>query len=108
MKNSPGSVKEDFDRDLYWNKIIFLSDDEAKRTSVFACASQEYLEDYYHIANGAKLEQKHLNDWNSHVVAKWSVLGDDIFKQDVHYDVYANSREGEADGLNFLLSKTQS
>lgn len=107
MKIVKGSIKEDFSRDLYWTRIIFLSDDELKKSSVFACASLEYLEDFYRIANGARLEQKHFNEWADKVVEKWSGLGDDIFNQDVHYDVYSNTPEGEANGLDFLLAKVQ-
>lgn len=107
MKTLRGSVKEDFDRDLYWTKIVFLSDDETKKTSVFVCASQEYLDDFYRIAGTLRPEQKHLDDLVKRVVAKWSTLGEDVFKQDVHYDVYANTQEGEANGLDFLLGKVQ-
>lgn len=107
MKILRGSIKEDFSRDLYWTRIIFLTDDESNKTSVFACASLEYLEALYRLTGGVQIAQKHLDEWSKNVVKKWSALGDDILKQDVHYDVYATTPEGEANGLDFLLAKVQ-
>lgn len=104
MKNLSYNIKNDFNRDLYWIKVVFVSDDEVGATSVFACASQEYLNNYYCILGDAKLEQKQLEDWANCVVEKWLALGEDILKQDAYYDVYANTQEGEAVGRDFLFS----
>ena len=46
--------------------------------------------------------------WLEEIINKWRKLGDDIFNQDVHYDVYATTKEGEANGLDFLLEKSKS
>jgi len=102
MKIDKGCITKAFNRDLYWFRTIFLSDDKSKRSSVLACASYEYLMDFYRIAGGTKLEQKHFDEWGDKVVKKWSALGNDIFKQDVHYDVYVDIPEGKANGLAFL------
>lgn len=105
MKTIKGSVSGDFSRDLFWTKIIFLSDDEKKKSKVFACASQEYLEDFYQLRGGEELNKEQTDNWLNSVIKKWSILGDKIFNQDVHYDVYYDNRDGEATGLNFLLKK---
>ena len=104
MKIIKGSVKEEFSRDLYWTRIVFLSDDETKKTSILACASQEYLEDLYRLAGGQELEQGHFDEWLNTVIEKWLALGDKLFEKDMHYDVYANTKEGEANGIDYLLS----
>ena len=42
------------------------------------------------------------------VVEKWTKLKNEIFNQDIHYDVYTTTKEGEAKGLDFLLEKAKS
>ena len=108
MKIIKGKIIEDFDRDLYWTRVVFLSKDESKKTQVLACASLEYLEDLYRIGNGTKLTESHLAGWLDNVIKKWSSLNLEFFNQDIHYDVYANTQEGEANGLDFLIVKSQS
>lgn len=103
MKVIKGLVKEDFNRDIFWVRIIFQNDDETKNTQVLACASQEYLGNLY---NGQRLNQEHFDGWLQSVVEKWSKFEDDLFKKDRHYDAYANTEKGEANGIDFLLTKT--
>lgn len=105
MKIIKGAIKEDFNRDLYWARIVFLCNDETKKTSVLVCASEEYLMDLYKLAGTKKLGQEHFNKWLDIVIAKWSELNDKLFEKDVHYDVYANTQEGEANGIDYLLAK---
>lgn len=107
MKTIPSAIERESDRDLYWTKIIFLSDDKTKKSSVFACISEEKLTDSFRLAGEKKLEQKYLDEWVASVVNKWSALGERILDQDVHYDVYSNTSEGEANGLDFLITKVQ-
>jgi len=107
MKTIKGSLKEDINRDLYWSRIIFLSNDKSKKTQVFACSSIEYLEDLFRVSGREHLAEKQKNKWLESVVKKWSSFGEDIFNRDVHYDVYANTKEGEANGLDYLLTKAQ-
>lgn len=108
MKIIKGKVKEDINRDLYWVRIVFLSEDESKRSQILTCSSLEYLEDLFRIGGEEQLTETQINEWLDGVIKKWSSLGEDIFNQDVHYDVYANTKEGEANGLDFLLNKAQS
>lgn len=108
MQTIKGKIVEEFDRDLYWTRVVFLSDDESQKTQVLACASLEYLEDFYRIGNRNEVLESHLTEWLNGVIRKWSSLGNDLFKQDIHYDVYANAAEGEANGLDFLMTITQS
>jgi len=65
----------------------------------------EYLQDLYKIVSGDKLKQEEFNAWLDVVVKKWSKLGDEIFNQDIHYDVYSNTQEGEANGIDFLVKE---
>lgn len=94
---------EDSTRELYWSKITFISTDEAKRSTVYASGSREYF-----AHDGDKAYKKNLSSWLNKVVDKWKSLGQRIFDQDVHYDVYSETPEGEANGLDFLLRKVQS
>ena len=103
MKIIKGKIAEDFSRDLFWTRIRFISDDSSKKTLLFTCASQEYLDDLFELSGGQRLESKHFEEWITIVEEKWTKLGEDLFNQDLHYDVYANTQEGEANGIDFLL-----
>jgi hypothetical protein len=105
MQVKPEPLNEDLNRCLYWTRIVFVSDDEENKTQVLVCSSREYLYDFYKIADNNKLSQENIDDWLNSVIEKWSKLEEKIFNQDVHYDVYANTPEGEANGLHFLLKK---
>jgi hypothetical protein len=105
MKIIKGIVKEEFDRDLYWVRVIFLSDNETKRTQVLACVSVEYLEDINKLPGGQKLDKTHFDKWLDMVITKWFGLKEKLFEKDIHYDVYANTKEGEANGIDYLFSK---
>lgn len=108
MKTIIKPILKQPDRDLYWTRVVFTSRGKTKKTQVFACASREYLEDCFKITNSHLLDEKHLNKWVDNVIKKWSSLKSRLFKQDVHYDIYANTPEGEANGLDFLLKKVKS
>jgi len=105
MKIETQKIKEDFERDLYWGRIYFSSEDGSKQSKVLLCASTEYLQqifkkDVFDESDFAVLIKDVLN--------KWSQLNEDIFNQDIHYDIYATTKEGEANGLDFLLEKSKS
>jgi len=108
MKTIKGTIKEDFGRDLFWTRIVFLNDDESKKSQLLTCASEEYLEDTFRISGREQLTEEHKNEWLKGVIEKWSSVGEEIFNEDIHYDVYANTKEGEANGLDYLLTKAQS
>lgn len=105
MKIIKGEIKEDSRRDLYWTRITFVSDNDSKKTQILTCASSEYLSDFLKIPidQDQKLQKEHFEKWLKLVEKKWLKLNEDIFNQDAHYDVYAISQEGEANGYNFLL-----
>ena len=105
MKFELGKIHEDFSRAIYWTRIIFSSEDDKKVSRVLVCSSEEYLDDLYRLSGSERLTQEHFSQWLSSVVDKWLKLGEEIFKQDVHYDVYANTQEGEANGFNYLVQK---
>ena len=105
MTINKSTIKEEFDRDLYWTRIIFTNKVTDKKTLVLACISDEYFRELY--SSEERERENNLNKWRDKVITKWSGLGDDIFNQDVHYDVYAATKEGEANGFDFLLQKTK-
>lgn len=100
MKILKGTIQEDFSRDIYWVKIIILSDADDRKSKILACLTQEYLDD---LTNNNTEVATALNVWLGEVIKKWQKIGDQIFDQDVHYDVYASSQNGEANGLDFLI-----
>lgn len=105
MEIIKGPIKEDFSRDLFWTKVIFRNDSRTRQTQILVCASQEYLDDLHKLSDPQKLSQEHLDRWLQVVIEKWLKLEADIFEKDVHYDVYANTEKGEANGIDFLLTK---
>ena len=106
MKIEKQKLTEDTSRDLYWGRIYFTSDDGLlKKSKVLFCGSFEYLQQLF---KKHSLQKADLTPWLEEIIHKWKKLGDDIFNQDVHYDVYTTTKEGEANGLDFLLEKSKS
>lgn len=103
MKVQRGAVHEEFNRDLYWVKISFLSDDERKKTDILACSSWEYWHGVRRLPIGEKILDADLNIWREEVISKWMSFGEEIFNQGIHYDIYATTKEGEANGIDFLM-----
>ena len=99
MKIIKGKIKENFDRDVYWTRIIFESEDGGRRTKVLAIASWEYLLDSN---RSSEVKDIHLEQWMESVMNKWKSQGDNIFAKKLYYDVYANTDEGRLNGLEFL------
>ena len=99
MKIEKEKIREEFKRDTYWTRIHFESDDGKRKATVLTCASWEYLLDTNRVN---KLRAEHLNQWLDFVVKKWTSRGDDIFTQEIYYDVYTNTEEGKENGLQFL------
>ena len=105
MKIQKDLLQEDFSRDLYWIRIFFISDDGIKRTKILSSSSVEYWSQVFGIPIGNKITPEIAEPWINLIIEKWSKLGDEIFNQDIHYDVYATTLDGEANGLNFLLKE---
>ena len=99
MKIIKEKIKEDFDRDVYWTRIIFESEDGSRRTKVMAITSWEYLLDSNCIS---EVKDIHREQWIKAVMNKWESQGDSIFAKKVHYDVYASTDEGRLNGLELL------
>jgi len=74
---------------------------------VLACASHEYLFDLYKLPGDQQLSTEQTDIWQESVITKWSKLGNELFLKDTHYDVYANTPEGEANGIDFLLKNSK-
>lgn len=105
MNIKKGKIREDINRDIYRARVYFESDDRKHASTVLACASWEYILDSNRIN---EVEAKHLNQWLEEVIKKWRSFGDKIFEKERHYDVYANTPEGEVNGLEFLQKEINS
>src|SRR3989338_6440798 len=98
MKVTPEKLREEFDRDTYWARIHFVSD-EQKESAVLVCASHEYFWDIFKTKD---YTEEMLKKWYESVVSKWKNTGEKIFEKPVHYDVYATSQLGIQNGIDFL------
>lgn len=107
MKIQKGEVIADGNKDIYWARIVFLSNDESQKTQILTCSSEEYLQSKFEISNNETINKVHLNKWLDSVIEKWSVLGFNIFDQNIHYDVYTLTESGENKGLEFLFNITR-
>jgi hypothetical protein len=105
MRYKISDVFEDKLRMLYWVKVDFINDNSSEMTRVYAAASVEYLSDINRI-NSAQIGDKEFTDWKNNIVKKWSALGEDIFRRKIYYDSYANTNEGEANIIDFLVKLT--
>lgn len=105
MKIEIQKIKEDFSRDLYWSRIYFFSDDDTQKSKVLVSASFEYFQQ---LLKKTTFQEEDFNSWMQKVVDKWRTLGNEIFNQDIHYDVYATTPEGEVKELDFLIEKAKS
>ncbi|MFZ4500539.1 MAG: hypothetical protein ACOYMZ_03565 [Minisyncoccia bacterium] len=107
MKITKGKINIDSSRDLYWSTISILSDDGAHQTHIYVCSSEEYLRANFPSKSNESITEDTLNSWLDSVIQKWSVLGDNIFDQGVHYDIYTMTADGESKGLEFLFNLTK-
>jgi hypothetical protein len=105
MKIDAQKLQEDLIEDVYWGRIYFTSDDGFKKSKILLYISNEYFQQFF---NKANLQDINFDPWIKEVIKKWTKLKDDIFNQDVHYDIYVTTQEGEAKGLDFLLEKAKS
>ncbi len=99
MKINTEKLKDNFNRDNYWTKIYFSSDDDKENTTVLVCASYEYL---WTTFNSREFDDLKLSSWLDRVKVRWEKEGSSIFKNTIHYDVYATTNEGKINGLEFL------
>ncbi|MFC1626851.1 hypothetical protein ACFL1P_01455 [Patescibacteria group bacterium] len=106
IKVSRNNITEDSSRDIFWSKVVFISANNRKSSSVLFCASKEYLENNNLLEMDGKMIGASANTWINLVIKKWKTLKNEIFNRKVHYDVYTNDPTVETEGLNFLLKKT--
>ena len=99
MKITHEKIKEDANRDLYWTKVFVESDDKMSQSVLLTCASWEYMLDKNRANN---VTEKFLNDWIDEVVSKTKKSGNNFFRNKINYDVYANTKDGKINGLEFL------
>lgn len=105
MEIEKQDINKDLSRDLFWTRIIFSAPDNTRRSSVLAAATEEYFRASQEFQDTGAISDEAQSKWSDTVLKKWIKLGERIFENPVHYDVYANSPEGESNGLKFLLSK---
>lgn len=97
------TIKEDGQRDLFFFKIYFESDDGQKKSTVFAAASREYFEDNPEFKGRDKNLLK--EEWRKKVVRKYNSFGEDIFLQKIHYHADVFTQEGHTALMNYLMEK---
>lgn len=83
----------------------FSTDDDKKKTQVFAGASSEYLSDEYKCKFNNPTPAN-LNELKNKIIKKWQEVGNNIFDRKIYYDSYATSNEGDANLINFLTKKS--
>lgn len=98
-------INENTSRLLYWTRIhIILKDMQA---TVYACTSEQYLDDHYK----GDSRTKKIQSWRNQLEEKWMTreaqLTDEFFELPNHFDIYTNTKDGESNCLNFLLSIAQ-
>lgn len=91
-------ITHDLKRDLFWTRIDISSDDSSKGTTILAAASDKYINDNY-----VKGDLK--NTWGAAIVKKWQVLGENLFRNKIHFDIYTNKddEKAEANGFDYLF-----
>lgn len=95
-------LHKNFSRDNYWTRIFLKSKEKDKKTTVYICASHEYL--------GEKLKTSNLTDtaisgWVDTVAEEWQSKGMSVFRKPMHFTVCAMTDDGYKNGLNFLKTE---
>jgi hypothetical protein len=102
MKNTP-TLKYDFRRDTYWAKVDLKSPkDSDKKTSIYVCASYEYL---WETLKTKELEGTKLKTWFEKIIDEWKEKGEVIFKKQEHFDIRSVTIDGYKNGLTFLKTE---
>ena len=86
---------------LYWTRILFSSETEAKESSVFVCASGEYKKKVFQFTNNEEPSGQQLKEWANSIAKKWSEPKVNVLGQKMHYDIYPTE---DTKCLNFLES----
>lgn len=101
--NTTTTLRYDFTRDTYWAKVDIKSDkDNKKKTSVYLCASYEYLWENLGVKD---LEDNTLKAWFSNIVNEWKNKGEVIFNKQEHLDIRSVTMDGYKNGLAFLKTE---
>jgi hypothetical protein len=88
-----------------WTRIQVQSDD-GKEAVVLIGAGKNFLNDHFHIPSDSRLEQTHLNQWLEQAIEDIKKEVPEIENGGVYYKVYAQSPEGQANGMTFLKEVT--
>jgi hypothetical protein len=94
-------VSRDESRDTYWTRLWFKSQDDQRETSIFICASHEYLGTVFRTD---AFDSAILNRWADSEVIEWRTKGEQIFETTQHFEVKAVTDEGHQKGLTFLVT----
>lgn len=101
MKIKKTKIEEDFNRDIFWTKIIIQSNDNKKTSVILICASWEYLCDFNKVN---RVKKYHIELWLDGAL-KEIEKNKKVFSKKVHYIVNANTEGGKKNGLKFLKEK---
>jgi len=103
LKIKESKIEQDFSRDSYLAKVVVNTDEGKKDSSIYICASYEYLLNKY---KETTITERHLNDW---VTTSVTDFGSDkeesvIFNTPKHFIVNAVTVEGYLNGKESLES----
>ena len=104
MKITKSKLHNKFDRDMYWARIYFDSE-EGRHTKLLISASAEY---FWGVLKTRDFKEDDLQKWYDAVIQKWEGYGDKIFDREVHYSVHAITSIGKQNGLDFLKNEIDS
>jgi len=103
MEIVKSTLHRDLMTDSYWAKVNLHSEKLHKETSVFLCASYEYLSN---TLKKNELDAKSLSAWYENTVTEEIIKnGDSLFLKPNHMEVRAVTDEGYAIGLSLLQKK---
>lgn len=103
MKFKKESIHRHFNRDIYWTRLIVLSDDNMNSTNVLFCVSEEFLIEFFHTI---EISPNQINQWFEDTLKSFMAdINTSIYNEKFHYKVFATTLEGKNNGLDFLQNE---
>ncbi len=93
-------LQYDHERRAYWIRIKF-SGEPNKKSTLLVLASKNYIADHY--AGSKEVSNEHTALWMQDVIKDVESIPDDaFFINQVYRKVYADTAEGQKNGMDFL------
>lgn len=100
MHIQPENLHYEGPRRFYWTRVHVTLEDGSE-TVVLVGAGANYISDHFRIPGNQELQQTHMDDWLQEALVDIAASTLDG-AQPVHYKIYAQSPEGQANGFKFL------